>query len=260
MRFQEGKTIFLGEATQTHSPLSASTKHNVRDSNNNNDNADDNASPSCFIHSPGQQRVFGCGEQDHSESHSRIAGTVRQQPLEAKLTVCVALNHSLYFSFEVLFGQVITAAFNKEECSGLSEMVVRTVVTGILFIIGLRSMNWTFWTGDHFWHGVVNIVVVTAWLLALQPKPFSCWLDGGDAISGTTLRILTLVQGLTLLTVTAVVTLFEQGLTSRECLTLFYSNFIFCFVLTVHMWLVCLVFNFSFLTHMLCITGTKRKR
>lgn len=110
----------------------------------------------------------------------------------------------------------ITAAFNEEACTGVLELIVRSIVFGVLLIFGLWTMNWRYWTDHHFSHGVINLLVVSTWLLALQAKPFSCWLNDGNAINEDSIRALTALQVAALVVVTAVATYAETRLSSRE--------------------------------------------
>ena len=119
-------------------------------------------------------------------------------------------------STQLGLAQAFTAAFTDEACTGLSELGVRTFGTGVLLIFGLWTMNWRYWTKHHISHGVINVLVILAWLLALEPKPFSCWLNGGDKISSELVLILTTVQIAVLVIVTGAAAYVEKELDSRK--------------------------------------------
>ena len=118
---------------------------------------------------------------------------------------------------------IMTAAFGNEACTGLTELIVRTIVFVLLLAVGLYSMNWRDWTHEHWKHWTVNVVVVLTLLLGLQPKPFSCWLDNGDASDEAALRTLTILQACLVAIVLLAATIYETLLHSSKsrCLGVF---------------------------------------
>jgi hypothetical protein len=90
-------------------------------------------------------------------------------------------------TLQVALDSALRSAFSSSaQCSGVNEFGWRTAAFIITAIVGLATMKWTFKTGDkqrQFFHRVINVFLVFAWLIAISDFPVTCWIATDGMLS-----------------------------------------------------------------------------
>lgn len=95
-------------------------------------------------------------------------------------------------------------------CAGDQETISRTIAFVITALVGLLAMKWDFRQTNRtvlWYHYIINIGLVTAWLLAISDFPLACWIEDDQALNEKQQRSVSLTRFFLVLTTQALASL-----------------------------------------------------
>lgn len=81
-------------------------------------------------------------------------------------------------SVKSLLEGILNGLYGTEDCTGDEILWLRTGAFLFAWFVGLFSMKWDFSHGyGNIYHGMINVTVVTSWLIAVSDYPLACWIE-----------------------------------------------------------------------------------
>lgn len=105
----------------------------------------------------------------------------QQEDSPSQQQQAISIWHRLIPGAALTFHSVLEAVVDRvvgpaDGCVSPLALWARTISFLLAWVFGLSVMKWSnFSHGNVLWHGAVNVVVVTAWLLAISQYPLACW-------------------------------------------------------------------------------------